>query len=99
MASRHRKSYLMVSSSLNTSSLQRQFRPRKWKDKLKEWGFEKHLAVPEMKVIIAKAEKRARAGKDTVFIHNGIVMPTEKIENFKRRKVVRETAPASPSAR
>jgi hypothetical protein len=52
-----------------------------------------------MKVIVAKAEKRARAGKDTVFIHNGIVMPTEKIENFKRRKVVRETAPASPSAR
>ncbi len=53
-----------------------------------------------MKIVVAKSERRLREeGKATVFFHNGIAMPTEKIENFKRRKVVRETEPASPSAR
>jgi hypothetical protein len=52
-----------------------------------------------MKVVVAKAEKRLREdGKDTVFFHNGLMMPPEKIENFKRRKIVRESDPASPSA-
>lgn len=53
-----------------------------------------------MKTVVAKIEKRKKeAGKDTVVFHNGIQMPTEKIENFKRRKVVKESDPASPSAR
>jgi hypothetical protein len=53
-----------------------------------------------MKIVVAKAERRLREeGKTTVFFHNGIAMPTEKIENFKRRKLVRETEPASPSTR
>jgi len=68
--------------------------------KLKEWGYEKHLTTGEMKVIVAKAEKRFREeGKDTVFKHNDVVIPSSKLENFKRRKVVRESGPASASAR
>jgi hypothetical protein len=76
------------------------YRLRKWKDKLKEWGYEKHLHKREMKFVAAKGEKRfMEEGKDTLFFHGGILITKEKIENFKRRKVVRESDPASPSAR
>src|SRR6266487_1779846 len=76
------------------------YRPRKWKDKLKEWGYEKHLHKREMKIVAAKGEKRLmEEAKDTLFFHNGILIPKEKIENFKRRKAVKESDPASPSTR
>jgi hypothetical protein len=70
--------------------------PRKWKTKLKEWGYEKHLSKSQMKSIVAKVEKRLRdEGKDTVIFHNGVKMPVEKLENFKRRKTVRQSEPVS----
>src|SRR5450756_1346410 len=76
------------------------FSERKWKWKLKEWHFEKHLRTKDMKIVVAKVERRKReAGKDTAVFHNGVRMPTEQIENFKRRRTVRESDPASPSAR
>ncbi len=72
---------------------------RKWKDKLKEWGYEKHLSQSDMKILVAKGEKRLREeGKGTDFFHHGIEVPKKKIETFKKRKVVRESDPASPSA-
>jgi hypothetical protein len=53
-----------------------------------------------MKIVVAKAEKRKREeGKDTIFRHNGLIIPPKKLENFKRRKTVRESDPASPSVR
>lgn len=68
--------------------------------KLKEWGYEKHLTETEMKIVVAKAEKRlSEEGKDTIFLHNGVHIPATKLENFKRRKTIRESYPASPSAR
>jgi hypothetical protein len=73
--------------------------PRKWKAKLKEWSFEKHLSENEMKIVVAKVDNRKRAGKDTAVFHNGLQMPAEKIDNFKRRKIIKESGPASPSAR
>jgi len=67
--------------------------------KLKEWGYEKHLTLTEMKIVVAKIDKRKREeGKDTIVCHNDVQMPMKKIENFKRRKVIRESDPASPSA-
>jgi hypothetical protein len=33
-----------------------------------------------------------------VVFHNGVQVPAEKIANFKRRKAVRESDPASPGA-
>ncbi|PMD25497.1 hypothetical protein NA56DRAFT_642488 [Hyaloscypha hepaticicola] len=52
-----------------------------------------------MKIVVAKMDKRKReTGKNTVVFHNGVQVPAEKIANFKRRKVVRESDPASPSA-
>ncbi|KAE9378380.1 hypothetical protein N431DRAFT_541859 [Stipitochalara longipes BDJ] len=72
--------------------------PRKWKDKLKEWGFEKNLSESDMRIVVAKVDKRKMAGKETSVFLNGVQMPTTKIDNFKRRKTVRESDPASPSA-
>jgi hypothetical protein len=52
-----------------------------------------------MRIAIAKAEKRAREeGKETAFFHNGILMPIEKIQNFKKRKTIRESDLPSPNA-
>jgi len=52
-----------------------------------------------MKIVVAKVDKRKRAGKETVVLLNGVQMPAGKIENFKRRKTVKESDPESPSAR
>ena len=52
-----------------------------------------------MKIMIAKADKRAREeGKDTMFFHHSLKLPFEKIQNFKRRKLAKNTNPVSPSA-
>ncbi len=73
------------------------FSPRKWKAKLKDRGFEERLSEGDMEIVVAKMDKRRReTGKDTVVFHNGIQVPAETIANFKRRKVVRESGPASP---
>jgi hypothetical protein len=53
-----------------------------------------------MKIVVAKVDSRKReAGKDTTVFHNGVQISAEKIENFKKRKTVRESDPASPNAR
>jgi len=73
------------------------FSLRKWKMKLKEWNFEKHLSKTDMAVIVAKSEKRLREeGKQTAFFHGGSQITLEKLENFKRRKTL--TSASSPSA-
>jgi hypothetical protein len=66
--------------------------------KLKEWNFEKYLSDRDKRIIVAKAEKRARDGKDTVFYHGDTEITTERIENFKRRKVSKETEVEYPTA-
>jgi hypothetical protein len=64
------------------------FSERKWKEKLKEWGFEKYVPAKEMNFITAVAEKRSReGGKETVFFRRGVPINSEKIEQFKRRKI------------
>ncbi|KAH8763489.1 hypothetical protein F5882DRAFT_467335 [Hyaloscypha sp. PMI_1271] len=61
---------------------------RKWKMKLKEWGFEKYLSKSDMVIIAAKAEKRRREeGKETVFYQGKTRISDDKIGNFKRRRV------------
>lgn len=66
--------------------------------KLKEWGYEKRLTQLDMRTIVAKAEKRSREGKETIFYHNGIQIADERLGNFKRRKTTKEQEPVSPSA-
>jgi hypothetical protein len=51
-----------------------------------------------MQVVVAKQQKRAREGKDTVFMHGSVEITSERIENFKRRKVSKTTDAVSPSA-
>ena len=67
--------------------------------KFKEWKYEKRLAESDMKIVAAKAEKRASDdGKKTDFYHNGILIHPSRIENFKRRKTIKNSEAVSPSA-
>jgi hypothetical protein len=71
---------------------------RKWKAKLKDWGFDKHLSERDMKFVVAKAEKRSmEEGKETEFFHNGSLISNTKIGNCKRRKTFRVSETVSPS--
>ena len=71
---------------------------RKYKAKIKEWGFEKNIGLSDMMVISAKAAKRAREGKDTLILIGEVPMDPRRLETFKKRKVVKESMPESPSA-
>lgn len=72
---------------------------RKYKAKIKQWGFGKHVALSDMKAITAKVEKRAREeGKDTLVLVGGVPMHPQRLETFKKRKFVKESIPESPSA-
>jgi len=72
---------------------------RKWKSKLKEWGFDKHIPAKDMQVLVAKAEKRARdEGKETVFFQGEAEIAPKRFENFKRRKTTHTMEAVSPSA-
>jgi hypothetical protein len=67
---------------------------------LKEWGFEKNLSSAAMKILVAKAERRAVVEhKDTVFFHGKTQIAPERIGLFKKRKAFREGPAASPSQR
>tara|TARA_R110002060_G_scaffold71044_2_gene79650 strand:- start:170 stop:415 length:246 start_codon:yes stop_codon:yes gene_type:complete len=67
--------------------------------KFKEWKYEKRLTESDMKIVAAKAEKRASDdGKKTDLCHNGILIYPSRIDNFKRRKTVKNSEAASPSA-
>lgn len=75
-------------------------RPRKFKMKLKEWGYEKYLTKLDKKNMIAKAEQRSTEGKATVFYHNGVRVTNERVDNFKRRRVANEEPiPASTAGK
>ncbi|TVY33465.1 hypothetical protein LOCC1_G007635 [Lachnellula occidentalis] len=87
--------------TMNTIEVKHGFKAseRKWKDKLKEWGFDKNIPAQHMRILVAKAEKRARDdGKETVFLHRGFQVGQEKLEHFKRRKKTQLMEAASPSA-
>ena len=76
-----------------------EYSERKWKEKLKEWGFEKHISATDMSIIVAKAEKRVREeGKETVFFHGQSEITPQRIERFKRRKTTKAVEDMLPSA-
>ncbi|KAE8443759.1 hypothetical protein EG329_001353 [Mollisiaceae sp. DMI_Dod_QoI] len=61
---------------------------RNWKSKLRDWGFDKNVTI-NMKFMLAKSEKRARdEGKDTEFKRNGILVPPQTLQQFKKRRTV-----------
>ncbi|CZR56270.1 uncharacterized protein PAC_06158 [Phialocephala subalpina] len=63
---------------------------RKWKEKMKEWGFVKNIPARDIRFMAAKAEKRQREeGKDSVFYRNGIKVGHHKIENCKKQRISR----------
>jgi hypothetical protein len=60
---------------------------RKWKEKVKEWGFEKNVPSCDMSYMVAKSAKRKAKGKDTTFYRNGMQVDENKIEQFKKRRM------------
>ena len=88
----------MTSHDLTCIKLTFENSERKWKGKLKEWMFEKNVSATDMSIIAAKAEKRAREGKETVFFHGHSEITRERIDQFKRRKTTKAVEPISPSA-
>jgi hypothetical protein len=59
---------------------------RKFKEKIKEWKFEKNLSTEEAKFIATKAKAREEQGKDTTFYKHGIEIDQKRIEKFVKRK-------------
>jgi len=70
---------------------------RKWKSKLKEWGFEKYSKAEEMAFIASKLQNRKEEGKDTAFFVGGRQITKEAMENFMRRKKVDAEKIGSPT--
>ena len=76
-----------------------EYSERKWKEKLKEWRFEKNISATDMNIIVAKADKRVREeGKETVFFHGQSEITRERIDQFKRRKTTKTAEEVLPSA-
>ncbi|KAH7327109.1 hypothetical protein BKA65DRAFT_554674 [Rhexocercosporidium sp. MPI-PUGE-AT-0058] len=62
---------------------------RKWKMKIKEWRFEKHIPAHEMMFMVAKSEERnadASDPKETIFVRGDIKVTPDRITNFKKLK-------------
>jgi hypothetical protein len=67
--------------------------------KLKEWRFDKNIPAEDMQILVAKAEKRSRdEGKETLFLHGGVPVTSQRFEHFKRRKSTQAMEAASPTA-
>ena len=90
MGSKHGE--LLSPTSAGESILTKCFSERKWKMKLKEWNFEKYVPANEMNFVVAKLLKRqADEGRDTVFFRGETQITTDRIENFKKRKTVKDS--------
>ncbi|PMD33952.1 hypothetical protein L207DRAFT_571375 [Hyaloscypha variabilis F] len=65
-----------------------QFTPsvRRFKEKMKEWRFEKYLSAEESRFIATKAQAREGEGKGTTFFKNGMVIDQRRIEKSAKRK-------------
>ena len=74
--------YLKLRSELMSS------RERKWKEKIKEWQFDKNVPSKDVAFRAAKSQKRQlEESKETVFRRNGAVVDQTKVENFKKQKL------------
>ena len=71
---------------------------RKWKSKLKGWGFDKNSNAEEMAFIASKLQNRRAEGKDTVFMRGDKQMTNEAAENFMERRKANAENVASPAA-
>ncbi|CZR67277.1 uncharacterized protein PAC_17176 [Phialocephala subalpina] len=71
--------------------------PRSWKSKMKDWGFDKNM-TSDIQFMVSKATKRQRdEGKNTVFMRDGVLVPQETLDKFKRRKPCSSTMAKLPS--
>ena len=59
---------------------------RKFKEKMKKWGFEKYLTADETRFMAIKAKAREEEGKSTAFFKNGMAIYQRRIEKSAKRK-------------
>jgi hypothetical protein len=59
---------------------------RTFKEKIKQWNFEKYLSAEETKFIVEKAKLREKNGKGTTFYKNSIKIDPKRIEKSAKRK-------------
>jgi hypothetical protein len=59
---------------------------RKFKEKIKEWKFEKNLSTEEAKFIATKAKAREEQGKDTTFYKHGVEIDQKRVDKSAKRK-------------
>ncbi|KAE9376305.1 hypothetical protein N431DRAFT_331094 [Stipitochalara longipes BDJ] len=61
---------------------------RKWKEKMKEWDFEKNIPANDTNFMAAKARKRElEDGKETVFYRHCKLVDHGKVGSFKKQKL------------
>jgi hypothetical protein len=70
---------------------------RKWKSKLKDWGFEKYSKAEEVAFFASKLQNRKAEGKGTAFFVGGRQITKESMENFLRRRKVDTEKIGSPT--
>ena len=59
---------------------------RKFKEKIKQWNFEKYLSTEETKFMVRKAKLREENGKGTTFYKNSGKIDPKRIEKSAKRK-------------
>ena len=60
---------------------------RQWRNKIKDWGLERNFKASDMRILVAKKEKRARhRGVETVFCYQGKNIENERIDRFIKRE-------------
>ena len=83
----------VVSSPCLTTTDFSSSRPKRYKEKLKAWGFEKNLTRRQSKYITRTALRRLHEGKKTEFHLKGTVIPQDKVD----RHLAKPNVCASPT--
>jgi len=74
-------------------------RPRQYKNKLKEWDFEKYIKASVMTALLAKAGKRKfEEDKDTRFRYKGQDILPSRMDRFSKRTFVKNDRRVSSNA-
>ena len=74
------------------------FRQKRYKEKIKAWGFEKNLTKRQSKFIARKTLRRLDEGKKTEFLIRGIKVPQEKVDRGLTRPNIRGSPTGSKSS-
>ena len=87
-----------MSSLCRTTTNYFSFRQKRYKEKIKAWGFEKNLTKRQSKFIARKALRRLDEGKKTEFLVRGLKVSQEKVDRGLTRPNIRGSPTGSKSS-